>query len=112
MDCSSRAAMPCFTSKPVDHNFDGVILALVEHWQVVERKQLAIDAHAHESVLRQLFQLFAVRTFAAAHDGRENHDAVIGLAKLAMQDGLHNLLAGLPGDGLAAVGAMRDADGA
>ena len=98
-----------FHQQAVDDNFDGVILALVDHRQIVERKQFAVDAHAHVAVLRKFFQLFAVRAFSPAHDGRENHYAVVGLAKLAMQDRLHDLFAGLPGDGLAAVRAMRSA---
>ena len=79
---------------------------------VVQREKLAIDAHANEAVLRKLFEFLAVSAFAAAHDGRQDHDAVVGLAKFAMQDGLNDLLAGLARDGLAAIGAVRHADGA
>jgi len=96
----------------VDDDFDGVVLALVESGRRVEGIELAIDAHADEAVLRELFELLAVGAFAAAHDGSEDHDAVVDLAEIAVEDGLHDLVAGLAGDGLAASGAVRNADGA
>src|SRR5260370_6535362 len=95
----------------VDHDFDGVVLALVEGRKIVERVKLAVDANADVAVLREFFKFLAIRAFSSAHDGRENHDAVIGLADLAVQDGLDNLLAGLARDGLAAIRAVRYADG-
>ena len=94
----------------VDDHFDGVIFALVQRRGRVQRIEFTVDAHANVAVQREFFQLFAVGALPAAHDGRENHDAVVGLAQFAVQDGLHDLLGGLPGDGLAAIWAMRHAD--
>ena len=96
--------------QPIDHHFDRVILPLVEHRNFVELHQLAVDARAEVAVLRQLLQLFAIGAFAAAHDRREDHDAVVGLAEFAGQDRLDDLLARLTRDRVAALRAVRDAD--
>src|SRR5712672_2638843 len=96
----------------VDDDFDGVIFALVEDGRRIERVEFAIDTDADIAVLRELFQFFAIGAFAAANDGGEDHDAIIGLAEVAIENGLHDLFAGLTGDGLAAIGTVRDADGA
>ena len=61
--------------------------------------------------MREFFQLLAIRAFAPADDGRENHDAVVRFADFTVQNGLNDLLAGLARDGFAAVGAVRNADG-
>ena len=53
-----------------------MIAALVQPNLFIQRAQLAIDARANESVLRQLGQLFFEFAFAAAHDGRQDHDAL------------------------------------
>src|SRR6267142_4182898 len=98
--------------QPVDNDFDGVIFALVEDRRRVEGVELAINAYTHVAVLRELFQLLAIGAFAAAHDRGEDHDAIVGLAEVAVENGLHDLFAGLASDGLAAIGAVRDADGA
>jgi len=95
----------------VDDDFDGVVLALVDDREIVERVKLAVDAHAEVAVLREFFEFLAKSALSSTDDGGENHNAVIGLADFSVQDGLHDLLAGLARDGLAAVGAMRDADG-
>ena len=95
----------------INDDFNGVILALVDHRQIIERKKFTVDAHADVTILRKLFQFFAVGAFSSADDGRKDHDAVFRLAEFSVQDGLNNLLTGLPGDGLTAVGAMRGADG-
>ncbi len=89
-----------------------MILALVEGRRGVEGIQLAIDAHANVAILRQFFELLAINAFASADDGGEDHDAIVGLAEVAIENGLHDLFAGLAGDGLTAIGAMRHADGA
>ena len=94
----------------VHHDFDGVILALVQCWKIVERVQLAVDAHAHVPLLGEFLQLLAVRAFSPAHNRRQDHDAVVGLRDFSVQDRLHNLLARLPRDGLAAMRAVRHAD--
>src|SRR5260221_10977881 len=94
----------------VNDDFDGVVLALVNDGQVVERKKLAVDAHADVAILRKFFEFLAKRTFSPAHDRREDHDAVVVLANLAVQDGLHDLFAGLARDGVTALWAMRHAN--
>ena len=94
----------------IDDHFDGVILALVENRRLVERQEFAINAHAHEAVLREFFEFLAISAFAATHDGREDHDAIVGLAQLAVEDRLDDLFAGLASDGLAAIRAMRHAN--
>ncbi len=95
----------------VHHDFDGVVLALVEGRKIVERVKLAIDAHADVAVLREFFKFLAISAFSSADDRREDHDAVVGLADFAVQDGLNDLLAGLARDGLSAIRAMRHANG-
>src|SRR5260370_24003678 len=95
----------------VDDDFDGVIFPLVEGRKIIELVELAVDAHADVAVLREFFELFAIRAFSSADDGRENHDAVVRLANFFVQNGLNDLLAGLARDGLAAIGAVRHADG-
>src|SRR6266566_7159330 len=91
----------------IHNHLDRVILPLVQDRRIIERVEFAIDARADIAVLRQLFQLFAVRAFPPARYRRQDHDAVVGLAQLAVQDGLDELLARLPGDGSAATRAMR-----
>src|SRR6266446_2292749 len=95
----------------VHDNFDGVILAFVERRKIVKLVKLAIDADADVAILRKFFEFLAIRAFSSADDGREDHDAVVGLANLAVQNGLHDLLAGLARDRFAAIRAMRHADG-
>ena len=89
-----------------DH-FDGVVLALVEGEVVLQVHQFAIDAGAGESVLDKLLHLFLEFAFAAAHDGRHDHDAVVGRER---HDALHDLLGRLAGDGLATIRAMGHTD--
>ena len=101
---------PLLDQQAIDHDLNGVILALVENRRFVERNEFAIDARADVAVLRELLQLLAIGAFAPANDGRQDHDAVVGLAEIAVQDGLDDLLAGLARDGLAAIRAMRNAD--
>src|SRR5579859_1486093 len=96
----------------VDYHFDGVVLALVQNGRRVERVKFAIHADADVAILRKLLHFLAIKAFAATHDGSENHDAIIGLAKVAIEDGLDDLVAGLASDGLTAIGTMGNADGA
>src|SRR4029077_4452243 len=93
----------------VDNDLDGVILALVDDRKFIKLVKLAVDVHADVTVLREFFEFLAKRALSPANDGREDHDAVVRLTDFAVQDGLNNLLAGLARDGLAAIGAMRDA---
>ena len=96
----------------VDDDFNIVILAAIEAGRLVKRIKHAIDAHARVSGARQFIELLAVFALAAANDGREHHDAIAFMGQFAAQDSLNDLFAGLPGDGAAAVGTMRHADGA
>ena len=91
----------------VDDDFDGVILAAIERNRLVEIDEVAIDARADVTFLRVFLEFLLVFAFAAANHRREDHDAVVGLER---ENGLHDLLGGLAGDGLAAIGAMRRAD--
>ena len=92
----------------IHHDLDGVVLALVERDFFVERAEHAIDAGAHEALAEKFFEILLVFAFAAANDGREDHDA---LALRQRQDLLQDLLGALARDFDAAGGAMRDADG-
>ena len=87
-------------------------MRLSRHGDFVELDEFAVDAGAEVAVLRELFEFLAVGAFASSNDGREDHDAVVGLAELASEDGLNDLLAGLARDGFAALRAVGNADGA
>src|SRR5580658_4202024 len=102
---------PLLDEQAVHDDFDVVIFALVEARGNVEREEFAVNAHANVAVLRQLFKLFAVRALSSPNYRRQNHDAIVVLAQLAIEDGLHDLLAGLTRDGVAALRAVRDAHG-
>ena len=93
-----------FQQEPVNDDFDRVIFAAIERNRLVEIHQVAVDARADEAFLGVLLELFLVFAFAAANDRSEHHDPLFGLER---ENGLHNLLGGLPGDGFAAVRAMR-----
>ena len=93
----------------VHNNLDGVILPLVQRRKIVQRIQFAVNPHAHVAVLRQFFQLFAIRAFSPANNRRQNHDAVIDLADFSLQNRLHDLLARLSRNRLPASRAMRHA---
>src|SRR5262252_229825 len=64
--------------QPVDHDLDGVILALVEANVVFEIYEFAIDTGPGEAVLDELFHLFFELAFPAADDGRQDHHAIVG----------------------------------
>ncbi len=95
----------------VNDDFDGVVLALVDDRKFIKLVKLAVDAHADVTVLREFFELFSKTALSPADDGREDHNAVVRFANLTVQDGLNNLFAGLPRDGLAAIRAVRNSDG-
>ena len=96
--------------QPVDNNLDGVILAPVERNGFVKRTQLAIDARAQEAILREFLEFLPVLALAAAHDRRENHNAVV---RFEGGDCLHDLLGAIGGQWQCPqVGAVRRADGA
>src|SRR6202007_582468 len=94
----------------IDDHFNRVVLALIEGRNVVKGQELAVKADTHETVLGELFEFLAIRALSPADDRGEDHDAVVLLRELAMQNGLNDLFARLAGDGLAAVGAVRGAN--
>jgi len=85
-----------------DH-FDGVVLALIEGEVVFEVDQFAIDARRGRNRAGQVSPFLFEFAFAAAHDRRHDHDAIIGRER---HDALHDLLGRLAGDGLAAIRAV------
>lgn len=96
--------------QPIDDDFDGMILAFVQARRGVQWEKFAIDADADVAILGQLFELLAVRSFSPANDRSQDHDAIVRLAQLAVENSLDYLFAGLSRDGIAAFRAMRDAD--
>ena len=62
----------------VDHDFDGVILALVEIEVVIQVDEFAIDTGAGVAVLEQRLHFFLELALATADDRRQHHDAVFG----------------------------------
>ena len=106
------AGDPGLDQQAVHDHFDGVVLPLVQARRAVQRVELAINSHPDETVLREFLEFLPVRPLSPAHHRREDHDAVVALAILTAENRLDDLLGGLTGDGLAAAGTMRDADGA
>jgi len=47
----------------VDDDFDGVVLALVDDREIVQREQLPIDSYTNVAVLREFFELFSKAPF-------------------------------------------------
>ena len=71
---------------------------------VFQLAHLAVHLDAREAVRAQLREELAVLALAAAHDGRDHAEA---RALLQLGHLVHDLLDALPGDGPAAVGAVR-----
>jgi len=88
-----------------------VILAFVELGRIIELNEFAIDACTDEAILREFFELFAIGSFAAANDRREDHDAIVCFADLTAENSLDDLLRRLTRDGMAALRAVRSTDG-
>ena len=84
-----------------------MVLAAVEEERLGEVAHLAVDAGAKALLVKLIEQVLKL-ALAAADDGRHDGDA---LAVAQFEDALHDLLGGLAGDGAAAVGAVRRADG-
>src|SRR5207302_2037246 len=97
--------------KTINHNFDGVVLALIQRGEIVHRIELAVDANTDVAILAKFFEFLAIRAFAAANDGREDHDTVVGLREFTLKNGLNDGFTGLARDGIAAIGTMRHANG-
>src|SRR5690242_11592224 len=95
---------PSLYQKPVHHNFDSVVLTLVERDTIFESDKFAVDAGPGESVLGELFEFLLEFTFAAADDGSEHHDAIF---RFQCHHALHDLCRSLsrnPASALRTVG--------
>ena len=101
------AAQLRFHHQPVDHDRDVVFELLVEDDLLVEAAQLAVDLGPRVALEPHLLEQFAVLAFAAADDRRHHHEFGPVLDRHQPVD---DLLLGLAGDLLAALGAVRDAD--
>ncbi len=92
----------------IDQHLDGVVAAAVEGDVLVEGAQLAVDAGPHEALLAQRRQLLLELALAAADDRRQHVDALVGRVE---HHQVEDALERLRGDRLAAVRAVRHADG-
>ncbi len=91
----------------VDHDVDRVLLLLLELGRLVgQHVQLAVDDRAAEALGLQLAEQLAVLTLAATDHGCEHLEP---LTFVAGHDAVDDLLRGLSGDRLAALGAVRAA---
>ena len=93
--------------QPVDDDRDVVFVLLVEHDLLVEAAQLAVYLDPRVALEPHLLEQFPVLAFAAADDRRHDHE--FGLVLQGHQP-VDDLLLGLAGDLLAALGAVRGAD--
>jgi hypothetical protein len=91
----------------VDDGFDRMLLVAFELDLRIDRHDLAVDAHAHETLLRQPFDQLAMLALAAAHDRRQHQNAGTGRQPLHLLD---HLADGLLADLLAALVTVRGAD--
>ncbi len=97
---------PGLDQQAVNHDFNGVVLALVELQVIkffVQVAQLTVDSSAHVSLLDQFGQFGFELTFAAADKRRHDHDPVF---RLELHHALYDLLRRLPADRLAALWTM------
>ncbi len=96
-----------FHHQAVDHDRDVVFELFVEDDVLVEPAQLAVDLGPRVALEPHLLEQFPVLAFAAADDRRHHHEF---LAVLDRHQPVDDLLLGLAGDLLAALGAERMAD--
>ena len=96
-----------FHHQPVDHDRDVVFELFVEDDLLVEPAQLAVDLDPRVALEPHLLEQFPVLAFAPAHDRRHDHE--FG-PLLEGHQPVDDLLLGLAGDLLAALGAVRDPD--
>ncbi len=91
----------------VDHDFDVVLVLLVERGGVLDQVRLAVDADALEAGLLPLGELLAILALAAADDGGEEEQAgALG----ERQDAVDHLADRLRGDREAGGGRIGNAD--
>ena len=93
--------------QPVDDDRDVVFVLLVEDDLLVEPPQLAVDLDPRVALEPHLLEQFPVLAFAPADDRRHDHE--FG-PLLEGHQPVDDLLLGLAGDLLAALGAVRDPD--
>jgi hypothetical protein len=100
---------PVFGHQAVHHDFDGVLLLLVEPdlVRVLEGDHDAVDAGAREPRLLRGVEDVAVLALPLLHEGREEEE--LG-ARGQVHDLVHDLLRGLLGHGAAAVVAGQPPD--
>ena len=89
----------------IDHDFNGVVLSLIEIDFIFKIDQFAIDTSPGEAVLDQLLHLFFELALAATHNRSHDHDAILrGQGHHPLDD----LLGGLARDRPPAFRAMRN----
>ena len=93
--------------QPVHHHLDGVLLGLGQLDVLGQLTKLPVDPDPHVALPAQVVEELAVLALAAAHDGREHHDAA---AHRQGHHPVHHLLDGLGRDHVAALGTVRDPD--
>ena len=76
-DSVRRRSMPGFSDQAIDHHLDGVVAPAIELDVLVERAQLAVDAHLGEAARAQRRQLLLELALAAADDRRQHVDALV-----------------------------------
>src|SRR5437899_12438218 len=87
----------------IDHDFNGVVLSLIEIDFIFKIDQFAIDTSPGEAVLDQLLHLFFELALAATHNRSHDHDAIFrGQGHHSLDD----LLGGLARDRPPAFRAM------
>ena len=92
--CGQPALDTRLHQQAIDHQFDGVVLALVEFdFLVGNVTQLAVNAGTRVALLRQLVELLLELAFTSANDGRQDHHPIFGLQ---LHHLLHDLVGRLP----------------
>ena len=103
--------MEGFEDDAVDYGFDGVVFALFEAHAFFDFCDFAVNADPVAFAVEG-FEFLAELAFAAPDDGGEDGDALAGgLGLVAFHDLGDDLVGGLAGDELVAVGAVGLADG-
>ena len=104
-----RHLQPMFNAglhqQAIDHDFNGVVLSLIEIDFIFKIDQFAIDTSPGEAVLDQLLHLFFELALAPTHNRSHDHDAIFrGQGHHSLDD----LLGGLARDRPPAFRAMRN----
>src|SRR5260370_8198118 len=94
-----------FHQQSIDHNFDGMVLALVEGKIVIQVHDFAIHTGPLVAVLEQGFHLFLKLALAAANDRRQDHYTILRSKK---HYPLHDRLGRLAADRTAPLRTVRN----